>query len=335
MDIETIGTPALWIGFIAFVVLMLALDLGIFNRRAHVISVKEAAIWSGVWVLLALGFNLFVFLRWGAASGEAFLTGYLIEKALSVDNLFVFFMIFTSFSVPAAYQHRLLFWGIVGAVVLRAIMIWGGTMLLTHFHWLVYIFGGILIATGVRMLARPGEEPHPEKSRLFRAIRRIVPTTREGQDHGSNIFVRENGALLATPLFLVLVLIELSDVVFAVDSILAIFAITEDPFIVFTSNIFAIMGMRSLYFVLAGVATRFVYLQPGLAMVLLFVGAKMVASPFVKIPVLVSLMVVSVLLGGSIVASLIKDRSRRKLPSTPPSSIKSSARTHESSSTKP
>lgn len=306
MDIQTIGSPALWISFIIFVILMLALDLGIFNRRAHVISVKEAAIWTGVWVALALGFNLFVFLRWGIVTGEAFLTGYLIEKALSVDNLFVFYMIFTAFSVQAAYQHRLLFWGVVGAIVLRAMMIWGGSLLLTRFHWVVYIFGGVLIATGLRMLVRPGKEPRPEKSRIFRAIRRIIPTTKEGEDQGSNFFVRENGALLATPLFLVLVLIELTDVVFAVDSILAIFAITDDPFIVFTSNIFAIMGMRSLYFVLAGVAKRFVYLQPGLAMVLLFVGAKMVVSPFVKIPVVVSLVVVSVLLGGSIVASLIK-----------------------------
>jgi tellurite resistance protein TerC len=272
-------------------------------------------------VALALGFNLFVFLRWGSESGEAFLTGYLIEKALSVDNLFVFYMIFTAFSVPAAYQHRLLFWGVVGAIVLRAMMIWGGSLLLTHFHWVVYIFGGVLIATGLRMLVRPGKEPHPEKSRIFRAIRRIVPTTKEGEDDGSKFFVRENGALLATPLFLVLMLVELADIVFAVDSILAIFAITQDPFIVFTSNIFAIMGMRSLYFVLAGVAKRFAYLQPGLALVLLFVGAKMAMSPLVKIPVVISLMVVTVLLGGSIVASLIKERIKRRLPPMPPSSI--------------
>ena len=311
MSIETIGSPALWIGFLSFVVLMLVLDLGIFNRRAHVISIKEGAVWSGIWIALALVFNAFIFRRWGAESGEAFLTGYLIEKALSVDNLFVFYMIFDAFSVRPAYQHRLLFWGIIGAIALRAAMILGGTMLLAHFHWLVYVFGGLLIATGVRMLARPHKQPRPERSRLFHAVRRVIPTAKEGEDHGPKLFVRENGAILATPLFLVLLLIELTDVVFAVDSILAIFAITTDPFIVFTSNIFAIMGLRSLYFVLAGVAQRFAYLQPGLALVLIFVGGKMAASPIVKIPVVVSLVVVSILLGGSIAASLLKTRRRR------------------------
>jgi tellurite resistance protein TerC len=308
VSIDTIGSPGLWLGFLAFVLLMLALDLGIFHRRAHATSMKEAAIWTATWVVLALAFNVIVLARWGAESGEAFLTGYLIEKALSVDNLFVFYMIFTAFSVRAAYQHRLLFWGIMGALVLRAAMIVGGSLLLARFHWLVYLFGGLLIATGVRMLARPREEPHPERSWLFHAVRRAIPMTQEGHDHGAKLFVRENGALLATPLFLVLLMIELSDIVFAVDSILAIFAITEDPFIVFTSNVFAIMGMRSLYFVLAGVAKRFAYLQPGLALVLLFVGAKMALSPFVKVPVLVSLVVVSLLLGGSIAASMLKVR---------------------------
>lgn len=308
MDVETIGTPLLWGGFLAFVGLMLALDLGLFSRKAHVVSMKEAAIWSGIWIALSLAFNLFVFLRWGAETGQAFLAGYLIEKALSVDNLFVFYMIFSAFTVPAAYQHRLLFWGIVGALVLRAAMVLGGSLLLGRFHWLVYIFGALLVATGVRMLARPHKQPHPERSRLFRAIKRVIPTTREPRR--GKLFVREKGRLMATPLFLVLLLIELTDVVFAVDSILAIFAITEDPFIVFTSNIFAVMGMRSLFFLLAGVAKRFVYLQPGLAMVLIFVGGKMAVAEFVKIPVVISLLVVSLLLGGSIVASLIRTRRR-------------------------
>jgi tellurite resistance protein TerC len=306
MDVETIGTPLLWGGFLAFVGLMLALDLGVFSRKAHVVSVKEAAIWSAVWIALSLAFNLFVLLRWGSESGEAFLTGYLIEKALSVDNLFVFYMIFSAFAVPAAYQHRLLIWGIVGALVLRAAMVLGGTLLLVRFHWLVYVFGVVLVATGVRMLARPDKKPHPERSRVFLLIKRVIPTTREPRK--GKLFVRENGRWMATPLFLVLMLIELTDVVFAVDSILAIFAITEDPFIVFTSNIFAVMGMRSLFFLLAGVARRFVYLQPGLAIVLIFVGIKMAVSEFVKIPVVMSLVAVVLILGGSIVASLFKTR---------------------------
>ena len=306
MDVETIGTPLLWGAFLAFVGLMLALDLGVFSRKAHVVSIKEAAIWSGVWVALSLAFNLFVLLRWGSESGEAFLTGYLIEKALSVDNLFVFYMIFSVFAVPAAYQHRLLQWGIVGALVLRAAMVLGGTLLLVRFHWLVYVFGVVLVATGVRMLVRPEKKPHPERSRVFLAIKRVIPTTREPRK--GKLFVREKGRWMATPLFLVLLLIELTDVVFAVDSILAIFAITEDPFIVFTSNIFAVMGMRSLFFVLAGMAKRFAYLQPGLAIVLIFVGIKMAISELVKIPVVLSLIAVLLVLGGSIAASLFKTR---------------------------
>jgi tellurite resistance protein TerC len=306
VNIESIGTPFLWGGFLAFVGLMLALDLGVFSRKAHVVSVKEAAIWSAVWIALSLAFNLFVLLRWGSESGEAFLTGYLIEKALSVDNLFVFYIIFSAFAVPAAYQHRLLQWGIMGALVLRAAMVLGGTLLLVRFHWLVYVFGIVLVATGVRMLARPEKKPHPERSRVFLAIKRVLPTTREARK--GKLFVRENGRWMATPLFLVLLLIELTDVVFAVDSILAIFAITEDPFIVFTSNIFAVMGMRSLFFVLAGMAKRFAYLQPGLAIVLIFVGIKMAVSELVKIPVVMSLVAVVLILGGSIFASLFKTR---------------------------
>lgn len=315
MKIETIGSPVLWFGFLVFVLLMLALDLGIFNRKAHAIKLKEAGLWSAIWIALALGFNLLVLWRFGAEPAEAFLTGYLIEKALSIDNLFVFYIIFEAFAVRDAYQHRLLFWGILGALFLRATMIWGGTVLLGSFHWLTYIFGGVLIATGLRMLARPDKEPHPERGRLFRTLQRIIPTTKGAPTDSGKMFVRENGVLLATPLFLVLALIELTDVVFAVDSILAIFAITEDPFIVFTSNIFAVLGMRSLYFVLAGVARRFVYLQPGLALVMLFVGAKMASSSFLHIPVYVSLLVVLLLLGGSIVASLLKTRNPPAIPS--------------------
>ena len=314
MGIETVGSVPLLAGFIGFVVLMLILDLGILNRKAHVVSLKEAGIWTAVWVALSLTFNVFVFWRWGVQAGEEFFTGYLIEKALSVDNLFVFYMIFAAFSVKPEHQHRLLIWGIIGALILRAAMILAGSVLLARLHWVIYVFGVLLIATGARMLARPHKQPHPEKSRLFRAISRIVPTAKG--DHGGKMFTRENGALVATQLLLVLLLIELTDVLFAVDSIVAIYAITEDPFIVFTSNIFAIMGMRSLFFLLAGVAKRFVYLQPGLAIVLVFVGAKMVISPWLKIPVIVSLLIVLLLLGGSIVASLIKTRRGRRVEST-------------------
>src|SRR5262245_15614896 len=239
MDIQSVASPQLWLAYGAFVAFMLALDLGVFHRKAHEVSIREAAIWSGVWVGLALAFNGYVFWQWGNEVGEAFLTGYLIEKALSVDNLFVFYVIFSSFGVAAAYQHRLLFWGIIGALVFRCAMVFGGVTLLSHFHWLMYVFGALLIFTGVKMLARPEQEPHPEQSRVYRFIQRVIPTSKG--EHGGRIFVRENGRFLATSLFLVLVLVELSDIVFAVDSILAIFAITMDPFIVLTSNVFAIL----------------------------------------------------------------------------------------------
>jgi tellurite resistance protein TerC len=309
---ETIGSPAWWIGFAVFMSAMLALDLGVFHKKTHAISTRESLTWTGVWIGLALLFNGYVFLRWGGEAGEAFLTGYLIEKALSVDNLFVFYMIFSAFAVPAIYQHRVLFWGIVGALVMRAGMVWGGAFLLSRFHWLIYPFGLVLVATGAKMLVRRESAPQPEKNPVFVAMKRVIPTTTES--HGERFFARENGVLKATPLLLVLLLVELSDVVFAVDSILAIFAITQDPFIVFTSNVFAVMGLRSLFFLLANVAERFVYLQPGLALVLLFVGIKMAVSEWLKVPVLASLLVVAFLLGGSIIASLVKtrhDRTRR------------------------
>jgi tellurite resistance protein TerC len=308
--IESVGSPVLWGGFLAFVALVLALDLGVFNRKAHEVTTGEAAVWSAVWVTLALVFNVFVWWTWGAEVGEQFLTGYLIEKALSVDNLFVFYMVFATFKIPAKDQHRVLFWGIVGALVLRAAMVIGGTVLLSTFHWLVYVFGGVLVATGIKMFARPDDEPELERSRMYRVIKRVLPTTERLTD--SRMFTRENGVRVATPLFLALILIELMDVVFAIDSILAIFAISRDPFIVFTSNIFALLGLRSLYFVLAGVARRFVYLQPGLALILIFVGAKLALSHFIKIPIAVSLLVVAGLLAGSILASLRKERADRR-----------------------
>ena len=307
---ETVGSPLLWTSFAVVVAVMLALDLGVFHRKAHVVSVREAAIWSAVWVAVSLLFNALVGWRLGRDAAGAFLTGYVIEKSLSVDNLFVFYMLFAAFRVPDVHQHKLLFWGIIGALILRTGMVFGGSWLLSRFTFLMYIFGGILILTGAKMLVRPGKEPHPEQGRAYRLLQRIIPTTSEPR--GGSFFVREDGQLRATPLLIALVLIELSDIVFAIDSIMAIFAITTDPFIVLTSNIFALLGMRSLYFLLANMARRFVYLQPGLALVLVFVGVKMAARDLFHLPVALSLLVVVCLIGGSIVASLIRTRGMRQ-----------------------
>lgn len=304
MDINTVASPSIWIGFAVLVLIVLIIDLGIFNREAHVVKPREALVWTGVWVTLALAFNVFVWQHFGSTAGEEFLTGYAIEKALSVDNLFVMYAVFSAFAIPPLHQHRVLFWGILGAVVMRGIMVFAGAALLNRFHWLIFLFGGVLILTGAKMLVRKDEHPHPENSRLLRAVKKLVPISNEL--HGGHMFVRVSGALTATPLFLALVVIEASDAVFAIDSIFAIFAVTTDPFIVLTSNIFAILGLRSLYFVLAGAAERFKYVQPGLALVLVFVGAKMAVSDWIKIPVLLSLGVIVLLVGGSIVASLLR-----------------------------
>ena len=295
----------LWTSFAVVVVGMLALDLGVFHRKAHVVSVREAAIWSVVWVAVSLLFNGLVAWRLGRDAAGAFLTGYVIEKSLSVDNLFVFYMLFAAFRVPDAHQHRLLFWGIIGALILRTGMVFGGSWLLSRFTFLTYVFGGLLILTGAKMLARPGKEPHPEKGRAYR-LRAARSSRPRPSRTAASFVVRQDGRLLATPLLIALILIELSDIVFAMDSILAIFAITTDPFIVLTSNIFALLGMRSLYFLLANLARRFVYLQPGLALVLVFVGVKMAARDLFHLPVALSLLVVVALIGGSIVASLLR-----------------------------
>jgi tellurite resistance protein TerC len=309
MNIAGLASPAVWLGFAVLVVVVLAIDLGIVNRKAHVVKPREALVWTGVWVALALGFSVFVWQRFGAKAAEEFITGYAIEKALSVDNLFVMYAVFTAFSIPAIYQHRVLFWGIIGAVVMRTVMVFAGVALLSRFHWLIFIFGGFLVITGLKMLVRKDERPRPEDSRVLRAIKRVLPVSDEL--HDGRMFVRVTGVLTATPLFLALLAIEASDAVFAVDSIFAIFAVTTDPFIVLTSNVFAILGLRSLYFVLSGAAERFKYVQPGLALVLVFVGVKMAISDWVKIPVLASLAVIVVLVGGSIVASLVSTARRR------------------------
>lgn len=306
MEVESIGTPWLWAGFTAFVVAMLALDLGVFHRKAHEVKFKEALAWSVVWVGLALVFNLGVWTWFGPAKGLEFMTGYLIEKALSVDNIFVFLVIFSYFAVPKEHQHRVLFWGILGALVMRAVFIVAGAALLEAFHWVIYLFGGILILTGVKMLLQRDAEIHPDRNPIFKLFRRFVPSVPEY--HGSKFTVVKDGRRFATPLLAVLVAVEATDLVFAVDSIPAVFAVTRDPFIVYTSNIFAILGLRAMYFLLAGVMDRFRYLKVGLATVLVFVGVKMTIVDVYKIPVGVSLGVVAGILAVAVVASLVASR---------------------------
>ncbi len=298
---QTIGNPVLWAGFIAFVLAMLALDLGVFHKKAHSVGFKEAAIWSGVWVSLSLFFNAGLAWHFGATRGMEFLTGYVLEKSLSVDNVFVFIIIFSTLKVPAQSQHRVLFWGIIAALLLRAAMIFAGAALLTRFHWLIYIFGAFLIFTGVQLF-RHWRSGTDGGSKLIKLAYKYVPSTPTFE--GQKFFRVENGKRLATPLFMALVLVEASDVIFALDSIPAIFAVTTDPFIVFTSNIFAILGLRSLYFLLSGMVDKFRFLKPALASVLVFVGAKMAFAEWVTAPSWVSLGVIALLLAVGVAASL-------------------------------
>jgi tellurite resistance protein TerC len=318
MPLESIGSPALWVGFIVFVLAMLALDLGVFHKAAHRVSLKEAAVWSVVWVSLAAVFNVGVYYWFGPDRALEFTTGYLIEKALSVDNIFVFLVLFSFFAVPDIYQHRVLFWGVLGALIMRAIFIFAGGAFLAKFHWAIYVFGGILALTGLKLLRSGDEQVDPEKNFAVRFLRKFVPVTNGYR--GDKFFVRENGVRMATPLFLCLVAVEATDLVFAVDSIPAIFAVTRDPFIVFTSNIFAILGLRSLFFLLAGVMDRFVYLKTGLAFVLLFVGGKMLVMDWYKVPVLASLGIVFGILAVAVVASLLVTRRKpdENTPTAPP-----------------
>ena len=297
----------LWVGFNAFVLAMLALDLFVFHKQAHEVSLKEAGGWSAFWIALALLFNYGVYRFLGAEQGLEFLTGYLIEKALSVDNIFVFVLIFSYFNVPARDQHRVLFWGILGALVMRGVMIAAGAALILEFLWIIYLFGAFLVFTGIRMATQSEHSIEPESNPVIRLLRRFTPVTSEY--HGQSFFVRKEvgGRLrqVATPLFVVLVLVETTDLIFAVDSIPAIFAITTDPFIVYTSNVFAILGLRALYFLLAGVIHRFHFLKLGLSVVLVFVGVKMLLVDVYKIPIGVSLAVIALVLGSSVVASLL------------------------------
>jgi tellurite resistance protein TerC len=318
------GPIWLWVGFNLFVLAMLALDLGVFHRKSHAVSGREALAWSVVWITLSLVFNAVIYFYWdqmmpgsnytNREAALAFLTGYLIEKSLSVDNIFVFILIFTFFGVPAAYQHRVLFWGILGALIMRGALIAVGAALLHEFHWIIYVFGAFLIFTGIRMAWHHDQNVEPDKNPVVKFFRRFMRVT--DRFEGDKFFVRHGGKLMATPLFLILLVVESTDLIFAVDSIPAIFAVTQDPFIVYTSNVFAILGLRALYFLLANVMNQFEYLKYGLAAVLTFVGIKMVVVDFYKIPTAASLGVVAGILTISVLASLWKARNSTDKPST-------------------
>jgi tellurite resistance protein TerC len=307
-----------WVGFIAFVLVMLALDLGVFHRRAHEVGLKEAGIWTAVWVGLALAFAAGLHFTAGRHAALTFLTGYVIEEALSADNIFVMVLIFEYFRVPKNSQHRVLFYGILGALVMRGAFIAAGTALITRFHWVLYIFGGLLVVTGIRMAIRRDEEFDGERSRVVQGLRRVLPLS--DRYHDGAFTIVEKGRRLATPLLLVLILVEATDLVFAIDSIPAIFGVTTDPFIVYTSNIFAVMGLRSLYFLLAAVVDRFHLLKYGLALILTFVGFKMLSENWLDIDIALSLTIILSILAISIVASLVwsKDHDQAPPPSPPP-----------------
>jgi len=296
-------TPLHWIAFIAFVLVAVALDLGVFHRKAHKISIKESLVWSVVWITLAIAFGMWILHGYGRQHALEFFTGYVIEKSLSVDNLFVFLVIFRVFAVQEKYQHSVLAYGIVGALLMRGIMIAAGAALVERFEWIMYLFGAFIIYAGLHMLLAREAESHPENNFLVRYVSKHIRLTRDYRE--DRFFVRENGKRYATPLFLVLLVVEITDVTFAVDSIPAIFGITRDPFIVFTSNVFAILGLRALYFLLAGVLDKFAYLKIALALVLIFIGGKMIVEPWLHISVGISLGVVMGMLAIAVIASLL------------------------------
>jgi tellurite resistance protein TerC len=296
----------MWVGFNLFVLVMLALDLGVFHRKSEVVSVREALLWSAAWIALALAFNVGIWVWRGTDVALEFLTGYLLEKSLGIDNIFVFILIFAYFQVDPRYQHKVLFWGILTALILRAILIVVGAALIQNFHWIIFLFGAFLVLTGVRMAVQSELQVDPDRNPLVRLVKRFLPVTPNYV--GDRFITRVNGRWWATPLLVALLVVELSDIVFAVDSIPAIFAVTTDPFIVYTSNVFAILGLRSLFFALAGVMNRFYYLKFGLALVLVFVGVKMLISDLFKVPAFVSLGVIVLILGTAAVASVLRHR---------------------------
>jgi len=310
------GTPVLWVAFNLFVLIAIALDLGVFHRKAHKISIGEAFAWSAVWIALAAAFGFFVWHWFGETRGIQYFTGYVIEKALSVDNLFVFLVIFKTFQVEDRVQHRVLAWGIIGALIMRGLMILVGAALIARFHWIIEVFGVFLIYTGIHMLWKRDKEVHYEKNPIFRFASTHLRVTRDYR--GERFFVREGRQLFATPLFLVLLVVEVTDVTFAADSIPAIFGITQDPFIVYTSNVFAILGLRSLYFLLADLLDYLRYLGIGLAIVLMFVGVKMVIAPWWKVTEIVSLAVVFGILLITAALSLLAGPKKKLSAQTPP-----------------
>jgi tellurite resistance protein TerC len=317
VELATIGAPALWIGFTVFILAMLAIDLGVFHREAREVSLREAATWSTVWLTLALSFGAGVWHQFGSERALEFLTGYLIEATLAVDNILVFYAVFAYFSVPAAYQHRVLFWGVLGALVMRAIFIFLGAVLIQKFHWVMYVFGAILVATAVKLAWMGDDGIHPDRNPLYRLMRRFVPLVTSYR--GSAFTVVENGRRYATPLLVALILIEGADLVFAVDSVPAIFAVTTDPFIVYTSNVFAILGLRSMFFLLSGVIGKFWLLKPALALVLAFVGMKMILIDVVKVPIALSLAIVAGVIASGVIGSLAFPRTARGTAAPPTS----------------
>jgi tellurite resistance protein TerC len=300
-----------WIGFSTFVLVMLALDLGIFHRKSREISWREAAIWSAVWVGLALAFNAGIYYWHGGEKALQFFTGYLVELSLSVDNLFVFLLVFGYFKVPAPYRHKALFWGIIGALLMRAVFIAGGIALIAKFHWMVYLFGGLLAASGIKMSLQKDKEIQPEKNPVMKLFRHFMEVSSEYD--GGRFFIKRDGQILASPLFVVLLILETTDLVFAVDSVPAVLAITRDPFVVFTSNVFAILGLRSMFFALEGTMKKFHYLHYGLSAVLIFVGVKMLLAAFYKIPTWMSLLLIVGILSVSIIASLRSQNQKKGL----------------------
>jgi tellurite resistance protein TerC len=310
--IHSLSMTEVWWIFGVLVGTLLLLDLFVFHRKAHEIKFKEALAWTGFWVSLALLFNAFVYFRFGPQSAKEFLAGYLVEEALSVDNLFVFLVLFSYFRVPRPFQHRVLFWGILGALIMRGVFIYVGVEVVERFHWVLYVFGAFLVYTAWKLLRGGEAEADPEKNPIIGLFRRFVPMVNEYE--GQRFLVQRDGKRFATPLLLVLVVIEATDVVFAVDSIPAIFILTRDPFIIYTSNIFAILGLRSLYFVLSGAMRQFHYLKYGLGLVLAFIGLKMLVSGFVHVGIGLSLSVIAILLGGSIGLSLLKPAPTTAIP---------------------
>jgi len=301
-----VDTALGWIVFGVVVAIMLALDLGVFHRKSKEITIREALLWSSIWIALALSFNLAIYVWKDSQAALAFLTGYLIEKSLSLDNIFVFYYIFQYFKIEPKYQYRVLFWGIIGALLMRIVFVFAGIALMEKFSWIVYVFGAFLIVTGLRMIIRSEAEVHPEHNPVLKLVRRLFPVTNKTED--KYLFVRRNGTLMATPLFVALVVVESTDVIFAADSIPAILAVTTDPFIVYTSNIFAILGLRALYFALSGMISRFNRLHYGLGAILVFVGIKMLLSDVVHVPPALSLLVILGILGVSILTSLRRTR---------------------------